>query len=84
MTAITINLPDDRAKRLKDEAARRGVAPEELARAGVEQLLDTMPKSSAKRSDMLAKARKRPAGSRPVTDDEIERLKHERRMRHLA
>ena len=39
MNTITITLPDDRFVQLKEVAARLGVAPEELARAGIEDLL---------------------------------------------
>ena len=39
MTTITISLPDDRLKQLKETAARLRVAPEELVRASIEDLL---------------------------------------------
>ena len=39
MSAITIDLPDDRLSRLKEMAARLGVSPESLARIGIEELL---------------------------------------------
>jgi len=38
-TTITIDLPDERAKRLKEMASRLGVSPEELVRVSVEELL---------------------------------------------
>ena len=38
-TTITITLPDDRLHQLKEIAARFQVAPEELARVGIEELL---------------------------------------------
>jgi hypothetical protein len=39
MNTITITLPDDRLVQLKEKASRLGVAPEELARAGIEDML---------------------------------------------
>ncbi len=39
MTTITIALPDERARRLKELADEAGVAPEELLRASVEEWL---------------------------------------------
>lgn len=39
MTTITITLPDDRLQQLKEIANRFRVAPEELVRASVEELL---------------------------------------------
>ena len=39
MNTITITLPDDRWNQLRETASRLGVAPEELARASVEDLL---------------------------------------------
>jgi hypothetical protein len=39
MTTITIELPDDRARKLEEMADRFGVGPEELARVGLEGLL---------------------------------------------
>ena len=39
MTTITITLPDDRLQQLKEIASRFQVAPEELVRASVEELL---------------------------------------------
>jgi predicted transcriptional regulator len=39
MHSITIALPDDRFSELNDVAARLKVAPEDLARAGIEDLL---------------------------------------------
>ena len=39
MNTITITLPEDRFGKLKELALRFGVAPEELARAGIEDLL---------------------------------------------
>ena len=39
MNTITITLPEDRFGRLKELAMRLGVAPEDLARAGIEDLL---------------------------------------------
>jgi hypothetical protein len=42
MNTITITLPDERWTQLRETATRLGVAPEELARASVEDLL-TLP-----------------------------------------
>ena len=39
MTSITIALPNDLMHKLKETAARYNVAPEELVRASVEELL---------------------------------------------
>ena len=39
MTTITIALPDERARRLKELADEAGVAPEDLLRASVEAWL---------------------------------------------
>ena len=39
MSAITIELTEERMRRLRETAARLGLSPEELARAGVEELL---------------------------------------------
>lgn len=39
MTTITIALSEDQAVALQERAARLGIAPEDLARAGVEVLL---------------------------------------------
>ena len=39
MTTITITLPDERVKTLQELAARFRVAPEELLRASLEELL---------------------------------------------
>lgn len=40
MTSITITLPDDRLKKLREKAVQLHVSPEELVRASVEELLD--------------------------------------------
>ena len=39
ITTITVDLPDERAQRLKEMASRLGVSPEELVRVSVEELL---------------------------------------------
>lgn len=39
MSAITINLSEERMRQLREVAARLGVSPEELARVSVEELL---------------------------------------------
>ena len=39
MTTFTITLPDERVKKLKEIAERFHVAPEELVRASLEELL---------------------------------------------
>ena len=39
MTAITVSLPDDRLQKLKEIAMRLGIAPEELIRISIEELL---------------------------------------------
>ena len=40
MSAITITLSDDQLSKLKETAARLGIAPEELVSASVEELLN--------------------------------------------
>jgi predicted transcriptional regulator len=39
MTALTINLPDDRMLTLQERAEELGVTPEELVRVSIEELL---------------------------------------------
>ncbi len=39
MTTITITLPDDRAQRLQELAARLQIAPEDLLRVSLEEIL---------------------------------------------
>jgi predicted transcriptional regulator len=39
MATFTINLPDERVKKLREIAERFQVAPEELVRASIEELL---------------------------------------------
>ena len=39
MSAITINLSEERMERLREIASRLGVSPEDLARTSVEELL---------------------------------------------
>jgi antitoxin FitA len=39
MSAITINLSEERMRRLREIAARLGVSPEDLARVSIEELL---------------------------------------------
>ncbi len=39
MTAITVSLPDDRLQKLKEIAMQLGIAPEELVRISIEELL---------------------------------------------
>jgi len=48
-TCITIALPDDRLLKLKETAARVGVAPEELVRVSIEELL-TRPEETFERA----------------------------------
>lgn len=40
MSQITIHLPDERLTALRKKATRLGVAPEDLVRVSVEELLD--------------------------------------------
>ena len=49
MTTITIALPDDRLSKLKEMATRFGVAPEELVRVSIEELL-TRPEEAFERA----------------------------------
>jgi len=39
MSAITINLSEERMRQLREVAARLGVSPEDLARVSIEELL---------------------------------------------
>jgi predicted transcriptional regulator len=48
MTTITISLPDDRLQKLKEIATRFSVAPEELVRVSIEELL-TRPEEDFRR-----------------------------------
>jgi predicted transcriptional regulator len=49
MTTITISLPDDRLQKLKGIATRFSVAPEELVRVSIEELL-TRPEEDFRRA----------------------------------
>jgi len=49
MTTITISLPDDRLQKLKEIATRFSVAPEELVRVSIEELL-TRPEEDFRRA----------------------------------
>ena len=40
MTTMTLTLEDELAARLRERAATQGIAPEDLARQGVENLLE--------------------------------------------
>lgn len=48
MTTITISLPDDRLQKLKEIAMRLNIAPEELVRISIEELL-TRPEEEFRR-----------------------------------
>lgn len=39
MTTLTINLPDDQARKLHDLAKKTGASPEELVRTSIEEWL---------------------------------------------
>lgn len=49
MTTITITLPEDRLQKLQEMASHFQVAPEELVRAGIEELL-TRPQEDFQRA----------------------------------
>ncbi len=49
MTTITISLPDDRLQKLKEIATRFSIAPEELVRVSIEELL-TRPEEDFRRA----------------------------------
>ena len=49
MTTITISLPDDHLQKLKEIATRFSVAPEELVRVSIEELL-TRPEEDFRRA----------------------------------
>jgi hypothetical protein len=49
MTTITVSLPADRMQKLREVAAQYRVAPEDLVRASVEELL-TRPEEEFKRA----------------------------------
>jgi antitoxin FitA len=42
MTEMTIHLPEDTLARLREKASAYGVSPEELVRAGIDHLLDSL------------------------------------------
>ncbi len=49
MTTMTITLPDDRARELKETARRLNVSPEDLVRVSIEELL-TRPEETFQRA----------------------------------
>jgi predicted transcriptional regulator len=55
MTTITITLSDDRLHQLKEIAARFQIAPEELARVGIEELLSRPDETFQREIDTVLK-----------------------------
>jgi predicted transcriptional regulator len=55
MSSITINLSDEHLLRLKEIAARLGVAPEELARVSITELLAQPDEKFERASDYVLK-----------------------------
>jgi hypothetical protein len=49
MSTLVISLPEDRLRKLEDIARRFGIAPEELVRASIEELL-TRPEEDFRRA----------------------------------
>jgi len=55
LTTITIDLPDERAQRLREMASRLGVSPEELVRVSVEEPLARPDEEFARAVDYVLK-----------------------------
>jgi len=55
MTTITIDLPKERIRKLKELAAHYGVSPEELVRASVEDMLEQPEEQFQKAADYVLK-----------------------------
>jgi len=55
MTTITIDLPKERIRKLKEMAAHYGVSPEELVRVSVENLLEQPEEQFQKTVDFVLK-----------------------------
>jgi predicted transcriptional regulator len=55
MTTITIDLPKERIRKLKELAAHYGVSPEELVRVSVEDLLEQPEEQFQKAVDYVLK-----------------------------
>jgi hypothetical protein len=85
MTTIAIEFDDAKAAALRAEAARRNMTVEELLRKLADKALpQTLPAGSEKlHADLERIWASLPPGLKPPTDEEIEQLKHERRMRKV-
>ena len=55
MDTITVPLPEERLRRLKELAKRYGIAPEALAQAGIEDLLSRPDEEFRQALDRLLK-----------------------------
>jgi len=55
MTTITIDLPKERIRKLKELAAHYGVSPEELVRVSVEDMLEEPEEQFQKAVDYVLK-----------------------------
>lgn len=55
MTTITIDLPKERIRKLKELAAHYGVSPEELVRVSVEDMLEQPEEQFQKAIDFVLK-----------------------------
>lgn len=93
MTTIKIDLQNEQAKQLVDLAARMGIKSEdlirlkvlELLRARTERAVEVEPHPPETRKNGMEMMRKLqemlPPGFKPPTDEEVEQMLHERRMR---
>jgi hypothetical protein len=55
MSSITVNLPEEHLSRLKEIAGRLGVAPEDLARMSIEELLARPEENFERAADYVLK-----------------------------
>ncbi|HEY3321201.1 MAG TPA: hypothetical protein VGP72_12095 [Planctomycetota bacterium] len=85
MTTRAITFDDAKVEALRAEAARRGVTPEQFAREAIEEKLPAA--DNPNKRDIVAEFKQLwasfPPGYVPPTDEEVERLLDERRMRKL-
>jgi hypothetical protein len=92
MTKITITLPDDRAQELAKAAAKTGLPAEEWLREKVEKILqeqnanESIPERSLTPRKKGMEAFKEfwatlPKDKLPPTDEEVEKILEERRIR---
>ena len=73
MATLTIAIPDEHLSRLKEEADRLGITPEQLVRVGVEALL-ARPESSPHHTDRAARQLMHTNDGRPRSILELDGL----------